>query len=1134
MPTDLFDDLIQRCHQRHQKSLRQQKTVATPAMLGATHRHQYTVYCAHKYPLLLDDLEQAGISFMPIGRAPEHDSGPKAMMANRFLKRQRMKDWRARRWDASWGIQIYTGIPSERDGAGWHDLDFKYEAISAAPSDVLPYIEVLVNAVSNPLLAMSRSGGLRFSCRVPEYLHPNTEEARLYVYKHTPTLENPYHRDIYLEIFGEKGYSRWDARYEILLGNLLDPPMISKEVLFAPIDALRAKLHEPIPKKIKQNETVANTLSSLGSYNLDLAKEALSKRGFSYVRQAADFHHWIRYGGDANNTDALLWENEETVWLRTSTSHTELPMEATPITEIWSDTGIIPLTLAPALPISDKMIAVRDGKLSPLAIRRPRSVLRKPETPQKDDQTPEETITRIERVLDGTARILGFNVEADGKCHYDTESQLLNSGATCLNVPSTKFAKEAEQRFQEQDVRSVVRWKPRIHLWEQVKEIPVDERMAHPFQHGNVCEDPERCTALEEKGGDPGESICPQCPAYEACQERGYLSQPAALQRAETQILEASQLFFDPQHAKLVDTLLKQVDSRDNRLCIIDNVTDVPSLFLRCRLSKNVLEEWIVNWRGSALGNFATTLLNALEIRGKTHGDAVKRVRAVMQTFEWQEEEIIQQMMQVNVRGRVVEKGKIDPETEQELARFTIEFESGTSAYIPLNNDVRNILTAKGLPVFPLRSFRLNEDMKIQMPMAEAIQLGILNPETVQSIQAFPKVYRDPNWTFWHQLKHFFASYTRDADAPVRWDHKILTLTIPPILHSSVRRLVLISETLSEQHLRRTFRDNEIEVQCIQPTPWQPGNQIFQIRTGHYQPEMILDYGSVWDVIGISKMGQRFFAGIRAEIERKPNIKHAIVANPKIRTKLAQIIGNENVGFITYSGEITQGNTNLADADVIWLVGMPARPIDTIWSCAQALFGNDEKPLCYDRVMEPWHYKDERVHGVYEAAARRVITQVVRRTRLNSRTNKKIMLLTGLELPNITDRPETLLFDWEDFEIAGGIDKLPEIIATRQHFETEKANLTGESGRDKVQYILGCTHIHANRVLRKLRGGNASRITFREQILTLLASGDEKKAAEMVAVIDGNPKAIRHALTKLTNAGEIVKVRRGVYALPKK
>ena len=61
-----------------------------------------------------------------------------------------------------------------------------------------------------------------------------------------------------------------------------------------------------------------------------------------------------------------------------------------------------------------------------------------------------------------------------------------------------------------------------MHLWDQVKDIPLDIRMATPFQHGNVCEDPERCDTLEAKGGNPSESICPMCPVYTECQQHGF------------------------------------------------------------------------------------------------------------------------------------------------------------------------------------------------------------------------------------------------------------------------------------------------------------------------------------------------------------------------------------------------------------------------------------------------------------------------------------------------------------------------------------------------------------------------------------------------------------------------------------
>ena len=110
-------DLIERCHQRHAKPLRQRKTVAMPSMYTRGHFYRYTVYCARKYPVLLDDLEAADISFMPIGRSPENDRGPRHFGGELFTRRTKAEDWGFRRWDTSWGIQVYTGIPSEHDGA---------------------------------------------------------------------------------------------------------------------------------------------------------------------------------------------------------------------------------------------------------------------------------------------------------------------------------------------------------------------------------------------------------------------------------------------------------------------------------------------------------------------------------------------------------------------------------------------------------------------------------------------------------------------------------------------------------------------------------------------------------------------------------------------------------------------------------------------------------------------------------------------------------------------------------------------------------------------------------------------------------------------------------------------------------
>ena len=916
-------DIIQRCHERHAKPLRQRKTVAMPSMFTKGHFYQYRVYCAHNVPGLLDDLEAADISFMPIGRAPENDRGPRHFGGELFRRRTKAENWGFRRWETSWGIQVYTGIPSERAGAHWHDLNFPYQALCDAPDAVLACIEALFSTIANPLLTLTKSGGLRLSLRIPNYLHPDSEQEQAYIYKQTPTVGNPQQRDVYLEIRGEKGYSRWDARYEILLGNLLEPPVIVKEALFAPINALRAALHQPAPEAGKLTPTIPAAPLRLGSYQLDLAKQAFMKRGFSYVRRDDDSHHWIAsVNKTIDDVEVLLWEDAGTVWVRATSPSVGIPTTATPITDVWDDTGIVPPVPSTGLPVSDKMLAVREG-LSPLAIKRSPAILQKAEATEK--------ATEIRRVFESPARIIGLMVSETGVAKH--------------------YKAEIEAHFQ----------------------VP----------------------------------------------------------------------------------MLEMLESVDETLCSI-KVGTAPELFLKCMILINTLQAWEVNWQGRALDNFAKTLRNALEIKGKHHADAVKGVRAVIQSFEWQAEEIIHQMCQIQ-----------DTQT------------------LP---DTKELLT----------------------------------------------VYSDPNWTFWHQLKRFFAHYTRDADAPIRWDGEGLHFWVPPVLHPSIKRLLVMSSAISEEHLRRAFPDETIEVFRTGPTPWVVGNQVFQIRTDIYPRETLLDYDSSWDVIATSQTGQHFLLGIRAEIQRDPNVKHAIIADSEVIEPLQDITtASENVCFLrAFQG---MGKPDIPfqafqQAEVIWILGAPERPPGLMWRHAQILFGNHEQPLSYDTQKGSNAYTDPRIQSVYEQRATSLLTEIFETIKFNDETHKKVVLLTGMRLPNITDRSETRLFDWEDFQVAGGLDKLAEVIDRRQQFETERENLTADTSREEVERVLGCSSRQANRVLKKLRGGKALRVPLREQILDALADG-EMKTAEIVAAVDGYPTTIKNRLKELVDAGEVVKVKRAMYTL---
>ena len=275
---NVLQNLISRCHNRHQKPLKQRILSAKPLFYQG-HPSNFTIYCAHKYSVMLHDLEAADISFRPIGKTPGTDPLPPNFGGEQFLKCQQVDNWDAVRWRKACGVQVYTGMPSARDGAPWHDITFNYEALCAAPDAVLACIQALVDTVVNPLLTITESGGLRFSCRIPEYLYTNTNQERLYVHK-TDELQQT---EAYIEIQGENGYNCWDGRYEILIGDLLDPPIISKEVLFAPIDAFRATLHQPVFQNVPYKEGILAAPYNLESAKLELAKEAFLKRGYSYV-----------------------------------------------------------------------------------------------------------------------------------------------------------------------------------------------------------------------------------------------------------------------------------------------------------------------------------------------------------------------------------------------------------------------------------------------------------------------------------------------------------------------------------------------------------------------------------------------------------------------------------------------------------------------------------------------------------------------------------------------------------------------------------------------------------------------------------------------------------------------------------
>ena len=128
---------------------------------------------------------------------------------------------------------------------------------------------------------------------------------------------------------------------------------------------------------------------------------------------------------------------------------------------------------------------------------------------------------------------------------------------------------------------------------------------------------------------------------------------------------------------------------------------------------------------------------------------------------------------------------------------------------------------------------------------------------------------------------------------------------------------------------------------------------------------------------------------------------------------------------------------SLRKSNILWVTGFPQITPQHIWLRAQQFYGHEKKLLYYE-TDEDGRFLDERVQSVYEHDAIYTILEEVRKLKYTQMSNKKIVILTSLSIPGITDRPETKLFDWEDYEIAGDLENLADVIAIRERYEADR------------------------------------------------------------------------------------------------
>ena len=791
--------------------------------------------------------------------------------------------------------------------------------------------------------------------------------------------------------------------------------------------------------------------------------------------------------------------------------------------------------------------AKRNGWTPPWGKQRPKPILH-PEPMIPPTEGWQEQQQAIEQAFDSEHDTILIKADAGVGKDYAKVSYIIESDVTAERfvemVPRVQLGDEKVTDFKRRQVGQdnyldVYQWRGVFHNHDNSR--PFHVRMSL-IGDGLMCIQPGKFDALRQKGATPQAILCPSCPVHADCRAKGYLSQVRTAQGADYLLSAQDGVFFDKSLAGFAQKIVKATDRTATG--IVDEVR-AHELYSECRLSKSELQKMGETWHGTPAGQFAIEILQALEIGTATD---VKKVReTVLSLSGGQRKIIIHAFTKHRIHGRALfsPQDKIYNDGLMLASGTFYPKEGKTAVALATSTDALATLSEKGIPAVFRKEVSANV---LMLSYQQAIKFGFYEiPEDADTphLEAFPKLYANPGWTPLHQLQSLFEQYPRPDDTPISYDGESLNFYLPPEPHPAIDKLIMMSATAEKAIIRdKVFPDREVQVIDSEPAKWMHGTQVFQIRTGRYPRASVLDNEN-----NLKGFGIHAWEATIAEIERTPDKTHAVITYQVIVDNLELPAGTISAHYGAAEGE----NERYATAVVFWILFDPRLPPHEVERRARAIYGRDAEPLDYDYDDETRTYSDRRLQEIADQHAVGELIQVVGRARLVRRKDITVVIMTGRELPGISGRAETTLFDLEDLITAEGLENLKNRVHERAVQETElKETILRliESGAsdNNICQTLSIHHIRLAQIkaehlpgLDETRMSQSSQPTIRAPIVgcedvtnsikELISSGitSSKEISDTLSI---TAAAARQRLTRMVKSGELIRTGRGRYALP--
>ena len=955
-----YDRIIQRCIDRHENP------ILTPVQTIKT-CGQYCVLYARNRTCNPADFKNVDIGIMPSGYYKRTDGKPELNPNCPELYGQDSSknwdtcygvgDWKPQSWLKSYGIQIYTGKPS----LDLTDIDIEYECIRDHPERIAVFLSRLCKLTPTPFIVISKSGGLRFSCHTPGYTHPKANQHREYI---ATWISHNQRKDLYLEIFGEKGLSRYDARYEVVEGSIFEIPTIDHTALFEIINDLRDQIGEPRPEtptekrkgtgnhtKASQPPKTTQTID-LENYNIDVNSLTFTNnrsRVYPTALCPATDHknkqvHAVQFYKHDNGAVNGYCHNCSSHW--------------------W---------IVPPTPSRTKPIRLKN-------IKRFRGVI----------ETLDKARTFLRDVFNGKSLLFAIRTDTGtGK----TENAITYAMTRHVLMP-----------VQNSNLRDEIV----TRATEKFEIFAFGYRGLETKSEGDYlgCIQPERAKMFRNKGFDMYSEICPKCPAYSDCQERGYLSQKETASLSQLVAIPFPTVFLDPGLREFADTYMPR---GENALVIHDDLP-MGSMFIECQLQTSRLRRIMEDWNSTPAAEWVGAVIDAI---GRRDWDRLSR--DVLFASENQDYRI--SICNALTRARDASGNIYTPEDYIKNAKV----------------DYSTAETCRKLPHLE----RDDWNVFIQLEM-------------------FFERYHRPNDMPIH------VSNTEKTDG------ETLTFYLPPIPYHAKKtlRIGFMSATLIKYLIGRVLPG--VKFFDAVTTEWEQGARVFQLRTNKNPRGTVLNLEKTEDQPVLSRTGEFYYQCVLDCIKAHPHEKHAVITYKSVREEKKEAL--EAMGVVTaHFGNLAGLDKLFEDVTRFHVLFSPEVTPDGITFLAKKIFGDDEVPLDDKRDAEGF-YLDERFRLCQEALVISELLQIVGRARLNLYPNVVYLWTSRFinSITNRTETQLFDEVDWQHSN-GGNIELLEKAIKLRKKREkaAETAETAGDTKALAKAKVI--SERHARRTTKSVR-----------------------------------------------------------------